>query len=114
MVVACVALMFAVAGTSIAATQISKNSVGAKELGNVKLRSASVGVAGGDVGDTVATCKRGEQLLGGGATFSGVTALEGADIDLSYPDGKKAWAAGGYNGDGKPHDLVVTALCLKK
>jgi hypothetical protein len=78
MVVACVALVFAVAGTSLAATQIGKNSVGAKELGAVKLRTASEEVAGSGVGDAVASCKRGEQLLGGGATFSGVTSVESA------------------------------------
>jgi hypothetical protein len=108
------ALVLALAGTSVAAQGIGKNSVGAKELGKVKPRSASVVIDPGETGEAVAQCKRGEQLLGGGATFSGVTAEESADIDLSYPEGGKAWAGGGYNGDGDPRELLVTALCLKK
>jgi hypothetical protein len=120
MVVACAALVVALAGTAIAATQIGKNDVGARELGKVKLRTDKAlveSVEEDNHGDVKAKCKNGEQLLGGGAVFANTTADEFADINYSGPDGKNAWRAGGYvNGEEAPDDftLVATAICLVK
>ena len=71
MVVACLALVVAMTGTSIAATQIGKNEVGAKELGKVTQRTETdlVDSQVDNHGQADAKCKKGEQLLGGGALF---------------------------------------------
>jgi hypothetical protein len=120
MVVACAALVVALTGTAIAAVEIGKNDVGARELGPVKLRTATDLVTSDfedNHGDATARCKASEQLLGGGALFRGADSDEFADIDFDGPKGKRAWTAGGYvNGDEAPDDftLVVTAVCLKR
>ncbi len=120
MIVACAAMVVALTGTSIAATQIGKNDVGAKELGKVKLRTDKVLVESineDNHGDVRAKCKSGEQLLGGGGVFADASADDFADINYSGPDGKRAWRAGGYvNGEEAPDDftLVATAICLTK
>jgi hypothetical protein len=119
MVVACAALIVALAGTSIADV-LGKGDVGARELGKVTLRSATKLVTSDledNHGDATAKCRRGEQLLSGGAVFKEAKSDDYADINYSGPKGKRAWRGGGYvNGDEAPDDftLVVTAICLAK
>jgi hypothetical protein len=115
MVVACLALVFSVVGTGIAASQIDKNSVGARELGKVKLRAKEKPIAGGDNGKAIAKCKRGEQLLGGGATLPGADPNERPSVEQSGPKGDRRWRAVAANDDSLIEvTLRVTALCLKK
>jgi hypothetical protein len=120
MVVACAALVVALTGTAIAAVEIGNGDVGAKELGKVTLRTDKQlveSIEEDNHGDVKAKCKRGEQLLGGGAAFANASSDEFADINYSGPAGKNAWKAGGYvNGEEAPDDflLVATAICLAK
>ena len=118
LVVACIALVFAIAGTSIAATKIGEGDVGARELGKVSLRKATdlVDSQVDNHGEATANCKSGEQLLGGGTTFKAAHSDDYADIDLSGPKGKNGWFGGGYVDDSETEDfeLVVTAICLAK
>ncbi len=115
MVVACLALVFSVVGTGIAASQIDKNSVGARELGKVKLRAKEKPIAGGDNGQAIAKCRRGEQLLGGGATLPGADPDEHPSVEQSGPKGDRRWRAVANNDDSLIEvTLRVTALCLKK
>ena len=118
MIVACIALVMATVGTGIAATQIRNNTIGAKELSRVKLRTATdlVDSQVSNHGDASAKCRAREQLLGGGATFAGATADDYADINLSGPTNKRTWAGAGYVDESETQDftLVVTALCLAK
>jgi hypothetical protein len=115
MIVACLALAFAMAGTAIAATQIGKDSVGARELGEVVPRAKEVSVLGGDNGQAIAKCKRGEQILGGGATLPGAEPAERPSVERSGPHGRRGWLALANNDDSLIDvTLRVTALCLKK
>jgi hypothetical protein len=124
MLVACLALVVATAGTSIAATQIGKNEVGAKEFGKVTQRTETdlVDSQVDNHGQADAKCNKGEQLLGGGALFENAdtgepaNADEFADLDISGPTSKNSWRGGGYVDDSETTDfrLIVTAFCLAK
>jgi hypothetical protein len=122
MLVACVALMVALGGTSYAAIKIKSNTIGAQELskvtprtGTVLVDSATSGPADGSHGDAVATCRKKEQLIGGGTVFANAKADDFADVNYSGPSGN-GWIGGGYVDDSETTDflLVVTALCLAK
>jgi hypothetical protein len=113
MVVACVALVLALAGTSIAA--IGDNSVGAEELGKVKQRSEETIIPADDNAQTNAKCKSNEQLLGGGATLPGANPDEEPSVEQSGPVTDRKWLAVGNNTDSAIEaTLRVTVLCLKK
>ncbi len=124
LVVACLALVVAMAGTSIAATQIGKNEVGAKEFGKVTQRTETdlVDSQVANHGQADAKCNKGEQLLGGGALFESEDTGEPAnsddyaDVDINGPTGKNSWRGGGYVDDSETTDftLIVTAFCLAK
>jgi hypothetical protein len=115
MVVASLALVLAVAGTAVAASQIARNSVGARELGGVVARAAEQTIAGGDNGQAIAKCKRKEQLLGGGATLPGADPDERPSVEQSGPKGSRGWLAVANNDDSMLEvTLRVTALCLKR
>ena len=118
MVVAIVALVFAVAGTSIAATQIGNNSIGAQELAKVVTReeTAVVDSQVNNHGDATAECKANEQRLAGGTAFEDAVAADFADVNYSAPVGKGGWTGGGYVDDSETDDytLVVSVICLKK
>ena len=113
MVVACLALILALTGTAVAA--IGSNSVGANELGAVKLRSKEKAIPVDEFTRAAAKCKRGEQLLGGGATLPGADPAERPSIEQSGPVSKSKWVAVGANDDSLLEATIrVTAICLKK
>jgi hypothetical protein len=116
MIVACIALVFAVAGTAIAASQIGRNSIGAKELAKVVPRTNEESIAGGANGQAAVNCKPGEQLLGGGATLPGADPNERPSVEQNGPKGdNRGWRAVANNDDSTLSvTLRVTALCLKK
>jgi hypothetical protein len=117
LIVAGLALVLALAGTSIAASQLGKNSVGARELGKVKQRSKtdSIDPAVNDRGAATAKCKSGEQLLGGGATLPNAdpASTDPPSIEQNGPLGQRRWTAVAHS-DNDTVTLRVTALCLKK
>jgi hypothetical protein len=113
MVVSLIALVLAVTGTAVAA--IGDNSVGAEQLGPVKQRSKVVEVPVDETARAVAKCRRGEQLLGGGATLPGADPAEHPSVEQSGPAGKRKWVAIGNNDDSVlTANLRATAICLKK
>jgi hypothetical protein len=115
MVVAWLALACSVGGTAIAASQIGRNSVGAREFGKVVPRTKEETIAGGGNGQAVAKCNRGEQLLSGGATLPGADPNERPSVEQSGPKGKRGWLAAANNDDSLIEvTLRVTALCLTK
>jgi len=115
MIVALVALVLALTGTAIAATQIGRNSVGARELGKVVLRAKDQNITGGTHGRAVAKCKSGEQLLGGGATLPGADPNERPSVEQSGPKDATRWLAAANNDDSTIDvTLRVTAICLKR
>ncbi len=110
------ALVLALAGTSIAASQLGKNSVGATELGKVKLRSAEdVMSPAQDRAEETVQCGRKEQLLGGGATLPDADpeSTDPPSVEQNGPIDKRTWYAVGHT-DNDTVTLLVTALCLKK
>ena len=109
------ALVLALAGTSVAAQSIGKDAVGAKELGPVKLRSQETVIPGGEMAEVSVSCKRGEQLLGGGATYPDSDPVERPSVEHSGPVTKRKWLAVGSNDDSALEaTLRLTVLCLKK
>ena len=113
MVIACLALVLALAGTSIAA--IGNNSVGAEELGPVKLRNKERPVPPDENVTAGVKCKRGEQLLGGGATLPGSNPDEHPSVEQSGPVSARKWRAVANNDDSLLEaTLRVTVICLKK
>ncbi len=113
MIVALLALVLALTGTAIAA--IGNNSIGADELGPVKLRSNERPVPPRGTAKAKVQCKRGEQLLGGGATLPDSDPEEQPSVEQSGPVSPRKWLAAANNSDS---DLVatlrVTAICLTK
>jgi hypothetical protein len=115
MIIAVLGLVLALMGTGIAATQLGRDSVGARELGDVQLRAKNKTIAGGAFGKATAVCKRGEQLLGGGATLPGSDPNERPSVEQSGPKGTRSWIAFANNDDSTVEvTLRVTAICLKK
>jgi hypothetical protein len=116
MIVALFALVFAVSGTAIAASQIGRNSIGARELGTVVSRTTEKVIAGGENGQATARCQRDEQLLGGGATLPGADPNEHPSVEQNGPKGNsRGWLAVANNDDSTiGATLRVTALCLKR
>jgi hypothetical protein len=113
--VAFLALVLAVAGTAVAASKIGGGSVGARELGEVVKRATEQTIAGDGNGQATAKCKRGEQLLGGGATLPGADPNEHPSVEQNGPKGNRGWFAVANNDDSLIEaTLRVTALCLKK
>jgi hypothetical protein len=121
-----VAAFFAIGGGAVV---VAASNVGADELGKVEIRTKdSQATADADgsqngpagpiaVAKATAKCKKGEQLLAGGATWS-----EGDDsntenlyLSESYAKGKK-WVAEGIVDFGAQGQATLTAqaICLTK
>lgn len=112
LIVACLALAVALAGTAIAA---GVGSIGARELGKVKQRVSKVVVPAETQGVAIAACRPGEQLLGGGATLPGADPAERPSVEQSGPISAFKWKAVANNDDSTiSATLRVTALCLKE
>lgn len=112
MVVALLALLFALAGTAFA---IGNNSVGADQLAKVKQRSKEVAVPGGEHVAVRVKCKKGEELLGGGATLPGANPEERPSIEQSGPVGPRKWFAAAANDDSLEEATIrVTVICLSR
>jgi hypothetical protein len=115
MIIAVLALVLGLVGTGIAATQLGRDSVGARELGDVRLRVKKKTIAGGAFGKATAACKRGEQRLGGGATLPGSDPNERPSVEQSGPKGARSWIAFANNDDSTVEvTLRVAAICLKR
>lgn len=93
---------------------IQDAAVTAPKLGTVVQRSDSISVPAGNTRFESVSCLAGEQLLGGGAVWSGgfnAAAAEVLHLVYSTPSGN-SWAARAYNGTGGARTIFVRALCL--
>jgi len=126
MVVALIALILAVAGNAVAFT-IGRNSVGARELAPVKLRSGKIfdrdttahdGSVAAATGH--AACKPGEQLLSGGlrqrSGSEDFVVPYVSTIEESPVLKKREWAVKMKSdlGGAARQDFTVFAMCLAK
>lgn len=117
-VIATLALMVAIGGSAYA---LSKNSVGAKELGKVVVRAKSETVGSGNGATIVKPCRKGEELLSGGAGWKATSGIllgyNNMDINRSYPTGNKGgreWLVTGHNETAGNRDLIVYVRCLQR
>lgn len=93
---------------------IQGDAVTAPKLGTVVQRSDSISVPAGDTRLESVPCLAGEQLLGGGAIWSGgfnAATAEVLHLVYSAPSGN-GWQARAYNGTGAARTIFVRALCL--
>jgi hypothetical protein len=103
----------AVGPDGVGPAALQSNSVSGPKIGSVVIRTDAIGVStGGSEFETVG-CESGEQLLSGGAYWSGNTDADAADLHVvfSYPT-STSWTARGYNNTGGDRTLTVRALCL--
>jgi hypothetical protein len=123
LIVGCIALVVALAGTSFALpgrdtvdrNDLKENSVGARALKSVQLTTAQVNVDAGQYGEATASCRPSQQLLGGGADWNNAAVNEfTALLDNGPTADGTGWHARGQNGFTQTRTLTVTALCLKK
>lgn len=125
MVVALIAL-FAALGGNVAAYALGRNSIGARELAPMKLRSGKVLDADTTPFDGSfnyakghAICKRGERLLGGGLRLRAGRVFPGQNVSMveSGPVPKEREWAVTMNSDlggAARKDFVVFAMCLAR
>ena len=80
----------------------------------VKRAGPSVAVPGDGVADAFASCKRGEDLVGGGAFGTG-TGYDGIFLQVSAPDPNKArrWLARGANSSEETEHVRAYAFCAR-
>jgi hypothetical protein len=103
----------AVGPDGVGPAALQSNSVSGPKIGSVVIRTDAIGVStGGSEFETVG-CESGEQLLSGGAYWSGNTDADAADLHIvfSYPT-STSWTARGYNNTAGDRTLTVRALCL--
>ena len=111
LVIALVALLVALGGTAIAGVKLKANSVGAKQLKTVVVKTAGGSVAPGTRGDFTANCNASQQILGGGVDIdSNTTAIQ---LEESHPQGN-GWQGVVFSTSGAAHQITVQALCLQK
>jgi hypothetical protein len=114
MVVAVIALMLALTGTSFAVAKLGKDTVGAKQLKVVTPRTAEVALPqGGQYAEATANCEPKEQLLGGGVTVDNQNVNEYTSTLENGPQGN-GWTARMQNAGVTDRTMTVTALCLVK
>jgi hypothetical protein len=102
------------AGTAGTVTSLPNDIVKSGAFGTVTTRSADTSIAsmGSDFVDV--DCLAGEQKLGGGAYFQGITSAslaQNSHLVYSQPD-STGWAARAYNGTGSAKTFTVYVLCL--
>jgi hypothetical protein len=103
----------AVGPDGVGPAALQSNSVSGPKIGSVVIRTDTIGVSGGDSEFETVGCESGEQLLSGGAYWSGNTDADAADLHIvfSYPT-STSWTARGYNNTAGDRTLTVRALCL--
>jgi hypothetical protein len=97
----------------VAAADIAGGAVTAAKLGKLEYRGSIVNVDGGE--STIASCKAGEKLIGGGATVEGEdNVLDGGSyVAESGPTSDRTgWVARAFDDDAAADTLTVTAICL--
>jgi hypothetical protein len=114
MVVAVIALVLALTGTSYAVAKLGKDTVGAKQLKTVTTRTATAALnANGTYAEATATCEPKEQVLGGGVSVDNQNVNEFTAVLEDGPEGN-GWHARMQNGGVNNLTMTVTALCLTK
>jgi hypothetical protein len=92
---------------------IADEAVTASKLGKVEYRGSIVTVDGGAA--TIASCKAGERLIGGGATIEGEDNVQdgGSYVAESGPSADRtSWVGRAFDSDAAADTLTVTAICL--
>lgn len=102
-----------IASDAVGDDELRANAVSADELGQLTQRGTSVAVPSGQSAAVSVACNTGEQLISGGALWSGLTGTDDPGLELvdSAPDGPE-WTARGTNTSGGTETLIVRALCL--
>ena len=114
MVVAVIALVLALTGTSYAVAKLGKDTVGAKQLKTVTTRTATAPLnANGTYAEATATCEPKEQVLGGGVSVDNQNVNEYTSTLENGPEGN-GWTARMQNAGVNDRTMTVTALCLTK
>jgi hypothetical protein len=111
--IAAMALVLALTGTSIALPGLGKDSVGAKELDVVTPRTATASLPSSGYAEATPTCRKNEQLLGGGVSVDNANVNEFTAVLESAPEGN-GWHARMQNGGVNERTMTVTALCLRR
>ena len=111
LVIALVALVVALGGTAFAAVKLKANSVGAKQLKTVVVKTAGGSVAPGTRGDFTANCDASQQILGGGVDID--TNTTAVQLEESHPQGN-GWQGVVFSTSAAAHQITVQALCLNK
>lgn len=75
----------------------------------IKRKGASVQLPGNEDGSAFASCRSGEQLVGGGARGNDAALFVSAPV----PQKPRRWEARAFNGGGLPQDLTAYAYCAK-
>jgi hypothetical protein len=90
---------------------LQSNSVNGPKIDSVVIRSETISVASNDGELLDVSCQSGEQMLNGGAFWSGA---QSADLQIvnSFPLSSNTWRAGGWNSTGAARDLTVRIICL--
>jgi hypothetical protein len=103
----------AVGPDGVGPAALQSSSVTGPKMGSVVIRTDTIPVQTGESEYESVNCESGEQLLSGGASWSGDTDADGANLDIvfSYPS-SSTWTARGYNNTGGERTLTVRALCL--
>jgi hypothetical protein len=103
----------AVGPNGVGPAALENNSVTGPKIGSVVVRAETIQVGGGESEFDTAGCESGEQLLSGGAFWSGNTEADAANLHIvfSYPT-TSSWTARGYNNTGGDRTLTIRALCL--
>lgn len=110
---------------SVGSSEIAAGAVGSNELGSnsvvaskfpLTVRDTTVSVPDGTTALLESPCNAGEEVVGGGATWSaGFNDAQAAGTHLVHsrpnPD-LSGWAARGYNDSGAARTLFVRAVCL--
>ena len=93
------------------AADVTKNSVGASDLGTVTRRfGAAVAVPNAGVARADANCAKGELVVGGGGRWADSVPNEA--LQSSYADTDSGWRVVGSNTSGVPRSVRAFAMCL--
>jgi hypothetical protein len=116
-----VALVIALAGTSIAlpgkgsvdGNDLKKKSVGAKALRATSTQTRTESVAQGAYGEQTVPCPGGQQLISGGGSWDNTAKTEFTPVVESNKEAN-GWHVRAFNGHTAARTLTVYAYCLKK
>jgi hypothetical protein len=104
-----------IGASAVGSSELAANSVVASQL-PLTIRETTVSVPDGTTAPLESPCNAGEEVVGGGATWSaGFTDAQALGKHLVHsrpnPD-LSGWAARGYNGSGGARTLFVRAICV--